>query len=72
MFFFFFVYLVSLTYLFHDSSYIKRQTLSGCGHKFSEFARSQIGTLTKSKDPDEMPQNCTGFIFCTFHADVRH
>ena len=24
--------------LIHDSSYIKRQTLSGWGHKFSEFA----------------------------------
>ena len=37
-FLFCFMYLVSLTYWFIDSSYIKRQTLSGGGHKFSEFA----------------------------------
>ena len=34
------MYLVSLTYSFNDSSYIKRQTLSGGGHEFSEFACS--------------------------------
>ena len=27
-----------LTYSFHDSPYIKRQTLTGGGHNFSEFA----------------------------------
>ena len=37
-FFFCFVYLVGLTYSFHDSSYIKRLTLSGGGHKFFELA----------------------------------
>ena len=39
--FFCFVYLVILTYSFHDSSYryIKRQTLKG-GHRVSEFAYS--------------------------------
>ena len=38
--FFLYVCLVILTYLFHDSSYIKRQTLSGGGgvHIFSQFA----------------------------------
>ena len=34
------MYIVSLTYSFNDSSYIKRQTLSGGGHKFSECACS--------------------------------
>ena len=29
---------VLCTYSFHDSSFIKRQSLSGGGHKFSEFA----------------------------------
>ena len=33
----FFLYLVFFAYSFHDSTYIKRQTLSGGGHKFSDF-----------------------------------
>ena len=56
------MYLVSLTYSFHDSSYIKRQTLSRGGHKFSEFACSKSAFLnsfrntirvSNSFDPDQ-------------------
>ena len=37
-FFFRLANLVILTYSFHDISYLIRQTLSGEGHNFSEFA----------------------------------
>ena len=43
------MYLVSLTYSFHDSSYIKRQTLSGGGHKLSDICLLTTAYVTMSK-----------------------